>query len=92
MSTSRLVFNAAAVEALTLTAPFVVFLHFFRVSPSEPLDQGCDGDEEQHDDPRNAEETLLDAAETHVPHSQKDSQVCVGRGFFLDFPPLANVL
>lgn len=50
-----------------LTALFVLFSSFIRLSPSEPVDQGCDGDEEQH-----TEESLLDDAETH---SQKDSQV-----------------
>lgn len=49
------------------------------VSPSEPVDQGCDGDEEQH-----TEETLLDDAETHVPHSQKDSQDSLDTGAALE--------
>ncbi|XP_075868452.1 protein FAM13B isoform X2 [Nelusetta ayraudi] len=46
------------------------------VSPSEPVDQGCDGDEEQH-----TEESLLDDAETH---SQKDSQDSLDTGTALE--------
>lgn len=74
MSILCLVFNLIAIEASMLTALFVCFSLFIRVSPSEPVDQGCDGDEEQH-----TEESLLDDAETH---SQKDSQVRLRR-FFL---------
>lgn len=71
-----------------------VFVSFssscFRGSPGEPVDQGCDGDEGQHTDPRNTEETLLDDAETHVPRGQKDSQVCVKTSF--SFHPPTNLV
>lgn len=57
---------------------FLSFFCHFRGSPSEPVDQGCDGDEEQHTDPENTPcdtevETPLDETEQHI---QKDSQVC----------------
>lgn len=58
-----------------------LYFWFSRVSPSEPVDQGCQGDEEQHtdpdDNPCNAErKTSLKQAEQYMQQSEKDTQVC----------------
>lgn len=84
-------------QSFMLIALFFFCFVFFpwssssRVSPSEPVDQGCDGDEEQRTDPRNTEETLLNDTETHVPHSQTDSQVCAKTFFVFLAPPQPRV-
>ncbi|KAI3351484.1 hypothetical protein L3Q82_020332, partial [Scortum barcoo] len=59
------------------------------VSPREPADQGCHGDEEQQtnpeDNPCDTEgETPLTQTEEHIQHSQKDSQDSLDSGATLE--------
>lgn len=56
---------------------------FSRVSPSEPADEGCQGDDEQQTDPEDSPcdtegETPLTQTEQHIQQSQTDTQVCGG--------------
>ena len=61
--------------------PFLLSsLSFSRVSPSEPDDHGCHGDEEQQTDPEDSPcdtegETPLIQTEQHIQQSQTDTQV-----------------
>lgn len=54
-----------------------------RVSPTEPEDQGCHGDEEQQAEPddgpcKTEEETSLTQTKQHIQLSPSDTQVSVG--------------
>ncbi|XP_078025621.1 protein FAM13B isoform X4 [Epinephelus lanceolatus] len=59
------------------------------VSPSEPSDQGCHGDEEQQTDPEDSPcdteaETPLTPTEQHIQQSQKDTQDSLDSGAALE--------
>ncbi|XP_073342426.1 protein FAM13B isoform X2 [Pagrus major] len=59
------------------------------VSPSEPADQGCHGDEEQQTDPEDSPcdtegETPLIQTEQHIQQSQKDTQDSLDSGATLE--------
>ncbi|XP_070769008.1 protein FAM13B [Enoplosus armatus] len=59
------------------------------VSPSEPADHGCHGDEEQQTDPEDSPcdtegETPLTQAEQHIRQSQKDTQDSLDSGDALE--------
>ncbi|XP_049441807.1 protein FAM13B isoform X3 [Epinephelus fuscoguttatus] len=59
------------------------------VSPSEPSDQGCHGDEEQQTDPEDSPcdteaETPLTPTEQHIQQSQKDTQDSLDSGATLE--------
>ncbi|XP_078116288.1 protein FAM13B isoform X5 [Sander vitreus] len=59
------------------------------VSPNEPADQGCHGDEEQQTDPEDSPcdtegETPLTQTEKQIQHSQKDTQDSLDTGATLE--------
>ncbi len=71
--------NLLIIFLLKFTNLIFVFVFIFRVSPSEPADQDCHGDEEQQTDPEDSPcdtegETPLTESE---PQSQKDTQVII---------------
>lgn len=67
----------------TFIALLIFPLWYVRESPSEPADQGCDGDEEQQTDPEDSAcdtegGTPLTQPEQHIQQNQREAQVSGG--------------